>query len=212
MEKRKRQGATAGWTKPSESRSRGTWTSASHAERPSQGQIAQADGATWSAPSTVADEVATAKSSGGNHVQRPRAKTSRSVARRLLSRKTAFVDKKRRYVSLRARKRPSVHVLISVSPGQIFQNEVSFWILITYRRLLSTAPRFREEGCGSGGGGRCGVGGDCCGDPLSPYSGESWRTATVEPPRAATAESPRAPIARQPRAPPTGRAPSDGRW
>lgn len=49
-------------------------------------------------------------------------------------------------------------------------------------------------------------------DPSSPFSGECWRAATVEPPRATTAEPPPRTDCQMAQRASTGRVPSDARW
>ena len=68
-----------------------------------------------------------------------------SLALIFFSKKRGSVDKNRRFVSPRARMRPPDCASAGISPGRIFQNEVSHSILFAYRPFLSMTSRFREK-------------------------------------------------------------------
>ena len=70
----------------------------------------------------------------------------RRLSTTLLLEKQSAVDKNRRYVSPRIRRKPFARASASIFPGQIFQKEVSLPTLLTYRRFMSTKGIFREEG------------------------------------------------------------------
>lgn len=70
----------------------------------------------------------------------------RRLSTTLLLEKQSAVDNNRRYVSPRVRMKSFARASAGISPGQIFQKEVSLPTLLTYRRLLSTKGVFREEG------------------------------------------------------------------
>ena len=69
----------------------------------------------------------------------------RRLSTTLLLEKQSAVDKNRRYVSPRIRRKPFARASASIFPGQFFQKEVSLPTLLTYRRFLSKASRFRER-------------------------------------------------------------------
>ena len=70
----------------------------------------------------------------------------RRLSTTLLLEKQSAVDKNRRYVSPRIRRKPFARASAGISPGHFFQKKVSLPTLLTYRRFLSTKGIFREEG------------------------------------------------------------------
>lgn len=70
----------------------------------------------------------------------------RRLSTTLLLEKQSAVDKNRRYVSPRIRRKPFARASAGIFPGQFFQKEVSLPTLLTYRRFMSTKGVFREEG------------------------------------------------------------------